>query len=417
MTRTLSPAAAFAALALASPAAAQPTLDSLLRVNRHVMTVETDGAISGPGARLLLDAGRDAHFFLVGEEHGVAEVPVLTAWLFRELVPAGYRHLAIETGDGLAEAMNRALVDDPSGRALVAFQRAHWPGIPFFSRREEAELARAAVAAAGDRADVLWGLDYDILADRYALRRLRDIAPSPEARALADSVIALADSALARMRAERNPGHVWMFGGAEDVYPRLRQAYAPAPGSEADRIIHLMQETRAINGLFVAGQGWASNHRRALLNKRRFMDRLRQASADTGEMPRVMLKFGASHMMRGRTFTEVLDLGTLASELADVHGSRSFGVLVMGGPGTLHAVTDPTVMASREVGVEMAESAWGRPFAEAADPAAWTVFDLRPLRPVIRRLGLSGDLEKVLYGFDAVIVLSGSGPQTDLDLN
>jgi hypothetical protein len=41
-----------------------------------------------------------------------------------------------------------------------------------------------------------------------------------------------------------------------------------------------------------------------------------------------MLKFGASHMFRGRTLTNVYDLGSLASEIADVSSSRSFGVFL-----------------------------------------------------------------------------------------
>jgi hypothetical protein len=418
IVRTTLAAAAVAIVSI--PAAAQPartdSLTALLAANRHAMTAGADGALAGPGAELLLEAGRNAHFFLIGEEHGIAEVPQVTASLFRALVPHGYRHLAIETGDALAGALNRAIVADPAGGSL-AFQRAHWPGAPFFSRREESELLREAIEAAGGREDVLWGLDYDILADRYALRRLRDLAPGAAARAVADSVIAVADSGLARAMREQNPGLIFMFGGPEDVYPRLRAAYAPAPGSEAERILHLMEETRAINGLFFSRQGYESNRRRALLNKRRFLDYLLASRTPDGALPRVMLRFGASHMVRGRTYTQVFDLGSLASELADAHGSRSFHVLMVAGAGTTHAVMDPRVLRSVEAPAEYAATAWARPFFDAALPQGWTVFDLRPLRPRIPRLGdIPDELRQTLYGFDAVVVLTGSGPQHDLEL-
>ena len=132
---------------------------------------------------------------------------------------------------------------------------------------------------------------------------------------------------------------------------------------------------------------------------------------------RVMMKFGWAHMTRGRTYTNVFDLGTLASEIAEVHGGRSFGVLMLGGAGTSHAVIDPRVFRSVEAPVDAAREAWARPFFDAADPRRWTVFDLRPLRPRIPRLGpLDDRLLGVLYGFDAVVVLSGSGPQHDLDV-
>jgi hypothetical protein len=397
----------------APPLAAQDSLVALLRANAHPMQVGADGRLSGAGAELLLAAGRDAQFFLIGEEHGVAEVPRVAAGLFRELAPAGYRHLAIETGEMMAAELNRRVLADTTGAAYAAFGRDFFPGAPFYGWREDAALLRTAVAAAGGRDDVLWGLDYDILADRYTLRRLRDLAPTPRARAAAEAVIARADSALQQALATQNPGLLMMFGGPDDVYAPLRAAYAPEAGSEADRILRLMETTREINAYWGRGEGYLSNHHRAMLNKRQLMHHLQGATGRDGGMPRVMMKFGASHMMRGRTFTQVYDLGTLASEIADVHGGRSFGVLMLGGAGTTHAVIDPRVFRSVEAPVEV--EPWAQPFYDAADPQRWTVLDLRPLRARIPRLGtLPDDVLKVLYGFDAVVILSGSGPQHDL---
>jgi len=405
-------------VALVTPVAqAQDSLVVWLKANAHTMSATADGTLTGAGAELLTRAGGEAHFFLIGEEHGVAEIPRIACALYKALIPAGYRHLAVEIGDALAEETNRLLARDPSGGTLLAFQKQHWPGLPFFSRREEADLLATAVAASGGRRDVLWGLDYDILADRYALRRLREIAPSARARQVADSVIALADSGLAQAMAQKNPGLLMMFGGPAGVYAELRKAYSPRAGSEADRILSLMETTRAINQLFVARRGLESNDERARWNKQRFMTYLRAASDRNGVPPKVMLKFGASHMVRGRSLTNVFDLGTLASEIADVHSSRSFGIFIVGGAGTRHAVTDPTVMRSVPAPVDFARAAWARPFFEAADSTAWTVFDLRPIRSRIPRLGpLDDSLMRVLYGFDAFVVLSGSTPQTDLPL-
>jgi len=397
----------------AAPLAAQDSLVALLRANAHPMQADADGRLHGPGAELLLTAGRDAQFFLIGEEHGVAEVPRVTADLFRQLAPAGYRHLAIETGEFLAAELNRRVLADTTGAAYAAFGREHFPGALFYGWREDAALLRTAIQAAGGRQDVLWGLDYDIVADRYTLRRLREIAPTPRARAAADAVIARADSALRQALATQNPGLLMMFGGPDDVYAPLRQAYAPAPGSEADRIISLMETTRRINAYFGRGEGYLSNLQRARLNKQHLMRYLDAAAASEGRMPRVMLKFGSNHMQRGRTVTNVFDLGTLASEIADVNGSHSFGVLMLPGAGTTHAVMDPRVFRSVEAPVEM--EPWSQPFYAAADSGRWTVLDLRPIRARLARLGsLSAEMLQALYGYDAVVVLTGSGPQHDL---
>jgi hypothetical protein len=407
-------AALLSALGLLAPrVAAQDSLAAQLRASAHTMQAAADGRLSGPGADLLLQAGRESQFFLIGEEHGVAEVPLVATALFRALAPAGYRYLAIETGEFLASELNRQVLADETGAAYEAFLRAHFPGAPFYGWREDAAFLRAAVQAAGNRPDVLWGLDYDIVADRYTLRRLRDLAPDAAARAAAEAVLARADSGVAQALATQNPGLLMMFGGPRDVYAPLRQAFAPAPGSEADRIIGLMETTREINGYWETDQGYLSNYHRAQLNKRVLMRYLDEATARDGQVPRVMMKFGAGHMMRGRTLTDVFDIGTLASELADVRGQRSFHVLILPGPGTTHARIDPRVFRSVEQPVQV--EPWAVPFHQAADPRQWTVFDLRELRPRIRRMGeLPDELRNVLYGFDAVVVLSGSGPQHDL---
>lgn len=399
----------------AKPIGAQDTLSIALRASGLTLELK-DGRLTGPGARVLLDGGRESQFFLIGEEHGVAQVPQFAAALFRELGPAGYRYFAIETGDVLATALNRAVAADTTGAAQLAFMRTNWPAVPFYFWREDAAMLREVVRAAGRRQDVLWGLDYDVLADRYALRRLRQLAPNADARGVVDGVIAGADSALARALAERNPGRLFMWGGPTDVYAVLRAAYRPARDSEADRIIALMEETRAINGLFLSGQVYESNLRRARLNKRSFRRYYEAARSDDGREPRVMMKFGASHMMRGRGTFDVFDVGNMASEIAEANGSRSFGVLVLGGAGSRRAQIDPREMKSFETGPDYGSRPWARPFLAAADTASWTAFDLRPLRARVRGLGaLPEGMRDLLFAFDAVVILSGSTPQHDLE--
>lgn len=398
-------------------AAAQDPIESLLAEHAHVMELDASGALSGPGGRVLVEAAREAQYVLVGEEHGIAEIPLLTAALFRDLVQHGYRHLAIETGDALATALNATLVSDLSGATYAEFLRKHWPGAPFYNWKEDAELLRVAVESAGGHPDVLWGLDYDILADRYAFHRLRDIAPHDTARHAIDTAIAAADSALERALAEQNPGLLYMFGGPTDVYDDLREAFDPQPGTEVAQLLDLFEETRQINALFVQGQGYESNRRRALLNRRQLVRYLDATEAATGAQPRVLFKFGATHMMRGRSFTEVFDLGTLAPELAETRGGHAFAVLLLSGAGAKQAVLDPRNMTTIEAPSQMASNDWAQPFYAAAPPDRWTLFDLRPLRSRVARLdGVVPNLLKVLYGYDAVVILGGSGPQHALEI-
>ncbi|MGQ0649787.1 MAG: hypothetical protein ACT4P7_19715, partial [Gemmatimonadaceae bacterium] len=80
-------------------------LQRLLAANRHELALR-DGRLTGPGAEFLLRQGKSAQFFMVGEEHGVAELPQVITALLRELRPAGYTHFAVEVSPLQARRFN-----------------------------------------------------------------------------------------------------------------------------------------------------------------------------------------------------------------------------------------------------------------------------------------------------------------------
>ena len=77
------------------------TLTEAARENRSQLNF--DGNIfAGPALDQLLAAARDAQFFMIGEEHGIAENPKLVAQLFTTLVADDYEKLAIEISPPMA---------------------------------------------------------------------------------------------------------------------------------------------------------------------------------------------------------------------------------------------------------------------------------------------------------------------------
>src|SRR5690606_21497845 len=72
----------------AAAAAPAPSLEQRLagRAAEHRHALAFDGrAFSGPGWDLLLDEGRKAKFFMLGEEHGLAENAALAGQLVEAL--------------------------------------------------------------------------------------------------------------------------------------------------------------------------------------------------------------------------------------------------------------------------------------------------------------------------------------------
>lgn len=440
------PLAAVLLLAVAAPAAAAPPdteasdtttaserLRAALEAHRLPLELE-DGDLRGPGAELLVEGAGRARYLLVGETHGVAEAPRLIAALYRRLRPAGYHHLAVEIGPVQAEKIGDVLAGrDPMG-AYRRFLGEHWPGVPFYAWREEAGLLAEVVRL--DGADALWGIDYDILGGRYPLHRLRELAPDAGARAAADRLVSRADSLLERATEDGEPSTIMMFSQPVAVWDSLRRSYGPAPGSEADRILDQLAATARINEAWTAGRRWRSNRLRVALLKHNLLARLRGTAPDA----KVVVKMGGYHVTRGRTPNNTFDVGNLLSELSIVEaarraagdgtaeasadealrrtGSRSFHVLVVGGPGRKRGALDPGTWGVRPAPTVLSqEDHWARPLAETTLQDRWSVFDLRPLRSRTDA-GDFGELpprlEETIFGYDAVVVLAGSTPARTL---
>lgn len=408
--------------ARAQAPAPQPTLEERLATraaeSRHAVTFR-DGTFSGPGWDLLVAEGREARFFLVGEEHGVAEIPALVRELFRALQTAGYRHLAIEVSPPTAAELDRLARGTDALERLAAHYRAHPPGVPFFTQKEEAELLVAARAAAAGPGPVLWGLDYEMSADRFLLDGVRRRAPEGPAREAAEALYQKSVAAWETVLETRNPAAFFSFANSPEILADLRRAW-PQPDAESALVLDVLEETLAVNRLFAERRGWESNERRAQLNRRNFLrywDQAQAARRDGEALPRVLFKFGASHMVRGRTMTEVFDLGSLAAEMAAAEGSRSFHLLVVGGAGTQHAVFNPVALRYEPAPVELAAEPALRPLVSQALPEGYTLIDLRPLRPLLsaaRTRTADPELMRIVHGFDALLILTGSRPSQPL---
>lgn len=389
-----------AAVAHAQPTESDSLLRALLHEQRRTLALE-DGRISGPGADFLLEEGRRAHFFMVGEEHGVADVPEFTAALFRALRPHGYEHLAIETSPSTAALLERHA---RSGRdSLASLYRRHPVAVPFYSWHEEADLLVSALEGAGPE-PVLWGVDYEfILGAALALTELERRAPTAEARALARRYRDRAEAG-ERAVARGDMSDLFFVQANPDDYAALRAAFAGDATSVS--LLDVLEASAEVWRLQFAGDNYRSNLARTDLMRVAFAEAYRQSMGEREQGPKALLKFGANHLFRGRTPVNVLDVGTMAAMLAEYDGGGTFNVMVVAGSGAEQAYFHPTNPGTKPV--EIAE--WATPLYEAADAERWTVIDLRPLRPLLHssQLELEPKLERLVWSYDAFLVLTGS---------
>ena len=363
-----------------------------------------DGRFSGPAWEMLLAEGRQSQFFAIGEEHGIAENPKLAAALFAELVKDGYSKLVIEISPPMAAALDQALADDGL-RGLQSLYAQPGAEPAFFGMQEEAELLAAARAAV-PAVPFLWGADYEVGGDRHLLRRLAEL---PKPAAAEQALTALTDSSSAswaKYEETGDPQHIFSFAGDPELVRALKTAW-PQRDVEAAWILDTLEETLEINRLWVTGQAWRSNERRGALLRDNFLRHWKQAK-ETGSAPRAMLKFGASHLVRGRNMTDTFDLGSLLPEIAALEGRPSFNVLVLPGVESQIARFNPVEWSYQSAPAKDGYAKDLEPLIGAAHEDAFTLIDLRPLRPLVGMRPSSESLRRTVLGFDALLVMSGS---------
>lgn len=414
--------AALLAAASALPANAQPTnqpsveerLKTAAQENRLRLDYK-DGAFSGPAWDLLVDEGGKAQFFLLGEEHGIAENPKFAAALFKALVPAGYSKVAIEISPPIAAQMDKAIT--AGGMDGLKKFYAQPGGVPaFFGMKEEAEWLIAARAALGGKKPYLWGNDYEVGGDRVLLKLLEAKKKPAAATAALAALREASTASWAQYDETHNPQFIYSFAGDPALVRALRDAW-PKRDAETSWILDTLEETFEVNKLWVSGKGYASNERRSTFMRTNFV-RHWQAEKAAGRTPKVFAKYGASHVTRGRNSTETYDLGALLPEIAALEGKTAFHLLVLPGASSLAAVFNPVAWQYQPAPAKDSYDAGLTPIINEAFPDAFTLIDLRPMRPILGRWreGTHPELMRVVHGFDAVLVMSGSTPSANIDL-
>ena len=102
--------------------------------SKHRLRLDFDGELfSGPAWDRLVAEGADAQFFLLGEEHGIGENPLLAAQLFSELTDHGYSKLAIEispTPRDMVKEPSTMVMEPPSEPSEARRSELAWTSAP-----------------------------------------------------------------------------------------------------------------------------------------------------------------------------------------------------------------------------------------------------------------------------------------------
>jgi hypothetical protein len=277
----------------------------------------------------------------------------------------------------------------------------------FYNVREEAQFLADVVAAAPKNERVLWGLDREIFSDRYLISKLDAKVPKGAREAFTRLQEASAN-AWARYEQTQNPDDMFILAGDPALVSAVRDAW-PKPDRESDAVMRTLEGSLAIEAAERAGGMWPYMQQRTQWNRDNLAALLRDGQGRKVP-PKILMKLGYSHMIRGANYFNVFDVGAMADEVAALTGERAFHILVLPGPGSQQAVPGPNgtfVPASSDDFDEFkaGDQRLTRVLANA-NATGHEVIDLRPLRArAIRGLeGWNPDLIRTIHGYDAVVI-------------
>jgi hypothetical protein len=280
--------------------------------------------------------------------------------------------------------------------------------------REEAQFLASVVNAAAKTERVLWGFDREIFSDRYLISRLEPRVP-PRARA---SFARLKEaSTKAWTQQQQNLGPPFLFSGQDPAVVSAVRAAWPNPDRESDTILRTLEESLAINAVAQTGTAWDSSERRAQWMRNAFAERLREERGRPSP-PKVLMKAGYNHMIRGLNYVNIFDVGSMTDEVAALGGGRAFHIIVLPGPGSRQGVLGPgrtfVSVSSDEFDEFKAGDQRLTRVLSNANATGHEVIDLRALRPLAVR-GLeswNSDAVRTIHGYDAAVIWKGAHAST-----
>ena len=388
-------------------------LRTALDQHRYALDLQ-GGTFAGPAAPVLTDALAQAHFVLVGEDHGTVEIPRFWEAVCRSTVPAGFHTMVIETGPLAAGALQPWIRSSDGGARVAAFEHAHPDSLAFYNLRQEFDMLRAYARDASPAAFRLWGLDQEFLGSAgWMLDRILEMHPGPQTRAAIEDLRTAVAAARAKADRSGSPADLFLMAARDEDLARAGKAVRADGGPRAQALFAALEESHTIYAAYLRGANYESNRRRAELMKQSFARRM---DASTGD-PKILIKMGADHLYRGRNPLHSSELGDYVSERAEGRGERSLHIMIFGVTGQQLRYTKvgaPYAPAPVDLTTDP-DFAFMKPFFDARLTDGWTMYDLRPLRDNFAALGHPGeDLERLVFGYDLIVLIPRVMPSSQI---
>ncbi len=369
----------------------------------------TGGTFAGPGAGVIARAVEGTQYIMIGEDHGIAEIPAFSTAVCRTVAPQGYHTLAVETGPSTAQVLTSALATQNPPATVAAYDTQHPFSIAFYGFSEEFAFLQACREAMGVDRFALWGLDQELMGSSGALLAATAGAVPPgqtAAKAQLEQFQAEDAADFAKAMKSGSPGDMSMVNLKETDLAALK-AQLNAAGIGTPQLDEFIVSENIYRENMTGDQ--KSNRDRTQLHRYHFVAGDRGAFAGTGSHPKVLVKMGAYHLFEGISMLGDRELGNFLAEYAALQGQKTLNILVLGAKGEQLAfagIGRPYAPVPLDLlHDKRADFAFLVPFFKNIGPAP-VLYDLRELRRPFARSGLqSVNLSHVIDGYDLLVVI------------
>lgn len=365
-------------------------------------TLKTEKINDETLTKYLLPKIEQSQFILLGESHGIMEVGEITNHLYQLSKPFDFNTLCIETDPLVA----RVITDfHRSGNTLEKAKENEtkfpW-SIPFYNNVEDYKLLNNVL----DNNGKLWGIDQSMMAQFRLSFDYLTTSENKKLKALAETKRDDAMASYNEAITTKNFSKAYVFKYNDDTHNALlKEAKKPW---ERD-ILEDLKKTKAIYDYQFSGQYYMNNYTRAQLMKSNFMDYMKTTGS---EDTKVLFKLGYNHTSRGLTFTNVYDIGNMASELAESRGKRSLHILAMAISGHENRANPvETDKVSQPVNYSKYLPKTVYDFGKVSG-SKYLMIKAEELRPMAGKL--DSEAQKFIFKYDVIILINDAKPFTSL---
>jgi hypothetical protein len=407
-------------LMVVAPALAQQNkFTERLLQNRYALNFQ-EGHLSGTGVPVLQTAVTGARFVLIGEDHGIAQIPQFSGAVCDLVGPQGFHTMAIETGPLAAGELQQWVNANAGPAAITEFDRKFPDSIAFYNFQEEYGLLAHCAHSAQDGKLHLWGLDQELMgAAGLILTRILETHPGKTAADETRRLLQKNTEALAAAVTSGSPGDVFMMSASDADLSHLNELLHKDGNAASQGLINALIKSRAIYQKNMSGAGFESNRERSLLMKANFVADYQQATQSEGKPPKVLIKTGEFHSSKGFNPLHNNDLGNYVAEMADGQGTTSLHIAILGmkgsqlrfaGIGRPYQPGDFNLAEDKD-----SDFLFLKPMFDNLETGGWTMYDLRGLRKGLHSLEpVDKEMERLIFGYDLLVLIPNATPSKQI---